>query len=105
MNSRASARPPDRRRRSGIDRAHPHDHTQLSSLAPSGGAVVSLYRPGTAASSATLKASSRLMAALARAAVLIEALDHAEATRTAESAIALNRPLLARVNWTGLLRS
>ncbi|MGW2563420.1 hypothetical protein ACWCXB_30195 [Streptomyces sp. NPDC001514] len=27
--------------------------------------------------------------------ILIEALDHAEATRTAESAVALNRPLLA----------
>ncbi|MGW2557103.1 DNA-processing protein DprA [Streptomyces sp. NPDC001635] len=80
----------------GMDRAHPHDHAQLlSSIAASGGAVVSLYRPGTAASGATLKASSRLMATLARAVVLIEALDHAEATRTAKSAIALNRPLLA----------
>ncbi|MGW2937341.1 DNA-processing protein DprA [Streptomyces sp. NPDC001156] len=80
----------------GLDRAHPHDHAQLlSSIAASGGAVVSLYRPGTAASGATLKASARLMAALARAVILIEALDHAEATRTAESAVALNRPLLA----------
>ncbi|GAA3905195.1 DNA-processing protein DprA [Streptomyces lannensis] len=80
----------------GMDGAHPQDHAQLlSSLAASGGAVVSHCRPGTAASGATLKASSRLMAALARAVVLIETLDHAEATRTAESAIALNRPLHA----------
>lgn len=80
----------------GLDRSHPHDHAQLlSSVAASGGAVVSLYRPGTAASGATLKASARLMAALARAVILIEALDHAEATCTAESAVALNRPLLA----------
>ncbi|GAA3785792.1 LOG family protein [Streptomyces chiangmaiensis] len=47
----------------GLDRAHPHDHAQLlSSVAASGGAVVSLYRPGTAASGATLKASARLLA-------------------------------------------
>ncbi|MFF4733781.1 hypothetical protein ACFY3M_53180 [Streptomyces mirabilis] len=35
------------------------------------------------------------MAALARAVILIEALDHTEATHTAESAVALNRRLLA----------
>ncbi|GAB1331779.1 DNA-processing protein DprA [Streptomyces sennicomposti] len=80
----------------GLDRAHPHDHAQLlSSIPADGGAVVSLYRPGTAASGATLQASARLLAALARAVILIEALDHAEATRTAESALALKRPLLA----------
>ncbi|MFE9976230.1 DNA-processing protein DprA [Streptomyces hirsutus] len=34
----------------GLDRAHPHDHAQLLSCVPAtGGAVVSLYRPGTAA--------------------------------------------------------
>ncbi|MGW7365410.1 DNA-processing protein DprA [Streptomyces sp. NPDC054841] len=61
----------------GLDRAHPHDHAQLlSSIPASGGAVVSLYRPGTAASGTTLKASAELVAALARAVILIEALDH-----------------------------
>ncbi len=57
--------------------------------------MVSLYWPGTAASSATLQASARLVAALARAVILIEALDHAEAARTVESALDLKRPLLA----------
>lgn len=46
-------------------------------------------------SGATLKASAALVAALARTVILIEALDHAETTHTADSAIALNRPLLA----------
>ncbi|MFE2583304.1 DNA-processing protein DprA [Streptomyces sp. NPDC059378] len=80
----------------GLNRAHPHDHAPLLSAIPaSGGAVVSLYGPGTAASGATLKASTRLMAALARAVILVEALDHSEATHAAECAIALHRPLLA----------
>ncbi|BBC28723.1 uncharacterized protein SGFS_000140 [Streptomyces graminofaciens] len=81
----------------GLDRAHPHDHAQLLSSVPAtGGAVVSLYQPGTAASGATLRASATLLAALARAVILIEAMDHAEAAmHTAEVAAALNRHLLA----------
>jgi DNA processing protein len=81
----------------GLDRAHPHDHAQLLSSVPAtGGAVVSLYRPGTAASGATLRASASLLAALVRAVILIEALDHAEAAmHTAEVAAHLHRPLLA----------
>jgi DNA processing protein len=57
--------------------------------------VVSLYRPGTAASAVTLKASTVLVVALARAVILIEALDHAAAMYTAEAAADLNRLLLA----------
>ncbi|MFE4629270.1 DNA-processing protein DprA [Streptomyces mirabilis] len=81
----------------GLDRAHPHDHAQLlSSIPATGGAVVSLYRPGTDANGATLRASATLLAALVRAVILIEALDHAEAAmHTAEVAADLNRPLLA----------
>lgn len=68
----------------------PHDHAQLpSSILSTGGAVVSLYRPGTEASSATLRASAILLAALVRAMILIEALD------TAVVAADLIRPLLA----------
>ncbi|MET7352950.1 hypothetical protein [Streptomyces mirabilis] len=56
----------------GLDRAHPHDRAQLLSSVPAtGGAVVSLYRPGTEASGATLRASASLFAA--RAVILIEA--------------------------------
>lgn len=75
----------------------PHTHAQLLSTVPAtGGAVVSLYRPGTEASGATLRASAILLAALVRAVILIEALDHAEAAmHTAEVAADLNRPLLA----------
>ncbi|MFD7283478.1 DNA-processing protein DprA [Streptomyces sp. NPDC059862] len=81
----------------GLDRAHPHDHARLlSSIPATGGSVVSLYRPGTAASGATLRASATLLAALVRAVILIEALDHAEAAmHTAEVATGLHRRLLA----------
>ncbi|MDQ0994803.1 putative Rossmann fold nucleotide-binding protein DprA/Smf involved in DNA uptake [Streptomyces sp. V3I7] len=80
----------------GLDRAHPRPHAQLlASIPANGGAVVSLYRPGTDVSGATLKASARLVAALARAVILVEALDHAEATRVAEAALDLDRPVLA----------
>jgi DNA processing protein len=81
----------------GLDRAHPHGHAHLlSSIPANGGAVLSLYRPGTAPSGATLKATSGLLAALARTVILIEALDHAEAAmRTAEAATALHRRLLS----------
>jgi DNA protecting protein DprA len=80
----------------GLDRAHPHAHAQLlGSVLADGGAAVSLYRPGTAASGATLKASAVLLAALARAVILVEALDHVEAMHAAEAAVDLHRPLLA----------
>ncbi|WP_406834821.1 DNA-processing protein DprA [Streptomyces sp. AHU1] len=80
----------------GLDQAHPHTHAPLlRSIISGGGAAVSLYRPGTVPSGATLKASAHLLVALAHAVILIEALDHSQALRTAEAAIALKRPLLA----------
>ncbi|MET8030936.1 DNA-processing protein DprA [Streptomyces avermitilis] len=80
----------------GLDRAYPHNHAPLlNAISENGGAALSLYRPGTVTSSATLKASAALLAALSRAVILIEALDHAQALRTAEAAIDLKRPLLA----------
>lgn len=58
--------------------------------------MVSLYRPGTEASGATLRTSATLLAALVRTVILIEALDHTEAAmHTAEVAADLNRPPLA----------
>ncbi|MFC7309010.1 DNA-processing protein DprA [Streptomyces monticola] len=89
----------------GLDGAHPHAHAPLlSSILDSGGAAVSLYRPGTAASGATLKDSAVLLAALAQAVILVEALDHAEAIYAAEAAVDLRRPLLA-APATGDVRS
>jgi DNA processing protein len=64
-----------------LDRAHPHKHAQLLNLIPAAGrAVISLYRPGATATGATLQASARLVAALCRAMILTETLDHAKAT-------------------------
>lgn len=89
----------------GLDGAHPHTHAPLlRSIVDNGGAAVSLCRPGTAASGATLKASAVLLAALARAVVLVEALDHDSAMYTAETAVGLHRPLLA-APATGHVRS
>ncbi|WP_405764537.1 DNA-protecting protein DprA [Streptomyces sp. NBC_00080] len=80
----------------GLDRAYPHPHAPLlNSVSENGGAVVSLFPPGTEASGIRLKASAALLAAFSRTVLLIEALDHTEALRTAEAAIALKRPLLA----------
>ncbi|MFD9441903.1 DNA-processing protein DprA [Streptomyces sp. NPDC060006] len=80
----------------GLDGAHPHTHAPLlRSILANGGAAVSLYRPGTAASGATLKASAVVLAALARAVILVEALDHVSAMYAAETAVDLHRPLLA----------
>ncbi|SNX88726.1 DNA protecting protein DprA [Streptomyces sp. TLI_55] len=88
----------------GLDRAHPHDHAQLlSSIPTSGGAVVSLFPPGTPASGATLRASAALLAALVRAVVLVETLDHPEAAmHTAETAAGLNRPVLVPPPTSGM---
>ncbi|MCX4862420.1 DNA-processing protein DprA [Streptomyces canus] len=89
----------------GLDGAHPHAHAPLlRSVLGNGGAALSLYRTGTAASGATLKASAVLMAALARAVILVEALDHAGAMHAAETAVDLRRPLLA-APATGDVRS
>jgi len=76
----------------GLDRAHPHNHAQLLRSIPArGGAVVSLFRPGTPASAATLQASAALLAALVRAVVL----DYGHAAiHTAQVAAALHRALL-----------
>ncbi|WP_432034397.1 DNA-processing protein DprA [Streptomyces antibioticus] len=80
----------------GLDGAHPHTHAPLlRSVLDNGGAAASLYRPGTAASGATLKASAVVLAALARAVILVKALDHVPAMHAAETAVGLKRPLLA----------
>ncbi|MFD7708609.1 DNA-processing protein DprA [Streptomyces sp. NPDC059786] len=88
----------------GLDGSHPHAHAPLLRSILDNGAAVSLYRPGTPASGATLKASAVLLAALARAVILIEALDHTEAMHTAGTAVDLRRPLLA-APATGDVRS
>ncbi|WP_435218777.1 DNA-processing protein DprA [Streptomyces sp. bgisy034] len=89
----------------GLDGAHPHAHAPLlSSILDNGGAAVSLHRPGTPASGMTLNTSAVLLAALTRALILVEALDHVEALYAAEAAVDLHRPLLA-APATGDVRS
>jgi hypothetical protein len=80
----------------GLDGAHPNAPAPLlRSILDSGGAAISIYRPGTAASDATLKASAVVLAALARALILIKALDHVVAMYAANTAVDLHRPMLA----------
>ncbi|MGW7131318.1 DNA-processing protein DprA [Streptomyces bobili] len=87
----------------GLDQAYPHNHGPLlNAITENGGAALSLYRPGTVTSGATLQASAALLAALSRAVILIEALDHAQALRTAEAAIDLKRTLLAVPSHSGV---
>ncbi|WP_217236437.1 DNA-processing protein DprA [Streptomyces sp. AC555_RSS877] len=87
----------------GLDQAYPHNHGPLlNAITENGGAALSLYRPGTVTSGATLQASAALLAALSRAVILIEALDHAQALRTAEAAIDLKRTLLAVPSPSGI---
>ncbi|MER7982446.1 DNA-processing protein DprA [Streptomyces sp. NPDC095817] len=89
----------------GLDQAYPHTQALLlRSITSEGGAAVSLYRPGTPPSGATIKASAHLLVALAHTVILIEALDHSQALRIAEAAITHKRPLLA-VPSDGSLRS
>ncbi|GGV52394.1 hypothetical protein GCM10010245_82470 [Streptomyces spectabilis] len=89
----------------GLDRAHPHANAPLlRSIPANGGAVVSLYPPGTVPSGVTLKDSARLLVALTGAVVLIEGADHSAATHVAETALALKRPLFA-VPASGDVRS
>ncbi|WP_369383290.1 DNA-processing protein DprA [Streptomyces sp. cg36] len=80
----------------GLDRAHPEAQaTLLRSIPASGGAVLSLYPPGTPASGLTLQASARLLAALSRALIVIKVLDDCEpAMLTATVAVRLRRLLL-----------
>lgn len=64
--------------------------------------MLSLYPPGTPASALTLKASARLLAALARAVIVAEVLDDGEpAMLTATVAVSLRRPLLVSPSSKG----
>ncbi|MGW1562768.1 DNA-processing protein DprA [Streptomyces sp. NPDC002144] len=62
---------------------------------PGGGAVVSLYPPGTEPTAVTLKASAEATAALARAVVLVEGIHRSANMQAAEAAQRMQRPLFA----------
>ncbi|MFJ5218783.1 DNA-processing protein DprA [Streptomyces sp. NPDC088354] len=80
----------------GLDLPHPHTHGDLArTVSGAGGAVVSAFRPCTAASRATLKVTAELTAALTRAVLLVEAMTRTPAMETANAAIALHRPVFA----------
>ncbi|GGX56035.1 DNA-processing protein DprA [Streptomyces chartreusis] len=82
----------------GLDRCFPRAQDALMRnilTGPGGGAVISLYAPGTDPSAVTLKASAEVMAALARAVILIEGVHRSAGMHCAEAAARMQRPLFA----------
>ncbi|QKV90381.1 DNA-processing protein DprA [Streptomyces sp. NA02950] len=80
----------------GLDLCHPHDQRDLlRATAERGGAVVSVYRPGTTASEVTLRTTAALAAALSAAVVVVESIAHDPAMDSAAAARQLGRPLFA----------
>lgn len=80
----------------GLDQCHPADTADMVRHAlAEGGAALSAQHPGTPASRHTLRTAAQLLAALARAVVLVEAAIRCPAMETAVIAHLLQRPLFA----------
>ena len=79
----------------GVDRAYPTAHRDLlDHLATQGGAVVSELPPGCAPTRMRFLARNRIIAALTRGTVLVEAAVRSGALNTAHWATSLSRPLM-----------
>ena len=78
----------------GVDRAYPKAHTQLLDHLCSHGAVVSELPPGCAPTRLRFLTRNRLIAALCRGTVVVEAAVRSGALNTASWTTRLNRPLM-----------
>ncbi len=78
----------------GVDRAYPEAHRALLDHIATTGAVVSEAAPGCAPQRIRFLARNRLIAALARGTVVVEAADRSGALNTANWAARLNRVVL-----------
>lgn len=78
----------------GVDRAYPAAHQRLLGLLAEGGAVVSELAPGCAPTRLRFLARNRLIAALTRGTVVVEAAVRSGALNTAGWAVRLNRPVM-----------
>lgn len=81
---------------SPLDRIYPPRHRQLAArLVAGGGALVSELAPGHSPGRPDFARRNRIIAALARAVVVVEAPDHSGALLTAAAAVELGRELYA----------
>jgi len=80
----------------GIDRTYPNAHAELARrIIDAGGMVVSEYEPGIEPAPWRFPARNRLIAALARAVVVVEAREQSGALITVDFALELGRPVFA----------
>lgn len=80
---------------SGIDEPYPAAHSRLWDRTTETGSIVTEHAPGTKPSRYAFLARARLLAALARATVVVEAAMRSGAAETASWARRLSRPVLA----------
>jgi DNA processing protein len=78
----------------GVDRAYPVAHTRLLEAIAGGGLVISEAAPGCAPTRIRFLARNRLIAALTRGTVVVEAALRSGALNTAHWAASLSRPLM-----------
>ncbi|WP_194817988.1 DNA-processing protein DprA [Nocardia sp. XZ_19_385] len=79
----------------GLDRAYPLEHQALFEQIADTGALISEYPPGVRPQKTTLLARHRLIAALSRAVVVVEAGLRASSRATTERAARIGRPVFA----------
>ena len=79
----------------GVDVPYPRAHTALLARIAEEGAVVSESPPGESVRRQRFLTRNRVIAALGRATLVVEAADRSGTTATARAASAMNRPVLA----------
>ena len=79
----------------GVDVPYPRAHTALLARIVDQGAVVSESPPGESVRRQRFLSRNRLIAALGRATLVVEAAERSGTTATARAASAMNRPVLA----------
>ncbi|MBQ2731005.1 MAG: DNA-processing protein DprA [Clostridia bacterium] len=79
----------------GIDRAYPPEHRELIAQVAESGLVLTEYAPGTPPNAKNFPMRNRILAALGRATLVVEASVASGSLITADQALRLGRPLYA----------
>ena len=79
----------------GIDRAYPPEHRELIAQVAENGLVLTEYAPGTPPNAKNFPMRNRILAALGRATLVVEASVASGSLITADQALRLGRPLYA----------
>jgi DNA processing protein len=85
----------------GVNVVYPPENARLAAQIAGGGALISEVHPDVNPSTTTLMRRNRLIAALSRATIVVEAPGESGALHAARSAHALGRPVFALDNSTG----